>query len=175
MIEILRKRRSVRSFLKKDVEDEKIEILKESLLRAPTSRNINPTEFILVKDKQTLQSLSKVKAHGAEFLAKCNMAFVIIGDTSKSDTCIEDCSIASIILQLVAESLELGSCWAQIRLRYDNDKKPAEENVRKILNIPDKYLIESIIGIGYAASKPKPIEYSKLQQNRIHEEKFNQK
>jgi len=173
MIEILRKRRSVRSFLKKDIEEEKIAILKEALLRAPTSRNINPTEFILVRDQNTLQKLSKVKAHGAEFLAKSNIAFVIIGDTAKSDTCIEDCSIASIILQLAAESLGLGSCWAQIRLRYDNNKKLAEENVREILNIPDNYLVESIIGIGYPANKPKPIDYSMLQQKRIHEESFN--
>jgi nitroreductase len=173
MIEILRKRRSVRSFLPKNIEAEKLEILKEAALRAPTSRNINPTEFIIVRNKSILEKLSKVKAHGAEFLSKSNVAFVVIGNTDKSDTCIEDCSIASIIIQLTAESLGLGSCWAQIRLRYDENKNLAENNVRKILNIPDNYLIESIVGIGYPASKPKPIDYSKLQQSRIHEESFN--
>jgi len=167
MIEILRNRRSVRSFLNKEVEEEKINILLEAALRAPTSRNLNPTHFILVKDKETLKKLSAVKSHGAAFLSNANIAIVVIGDTQKSDTCIEDCSIASIIIQLTAESLSLGSCWAQIRLRYDNENRLAEDNVRKILNIPPHFLVESIIGIGYPANKPKPIKYEELDQSRI--------
>ncbi|MBZ4644372.1 MAG: hypothetical protein PWQ25_1792 [Deferribacteres bacterium] len=172
MIEILRNRRSVRSFLTKNIESEKLDILIEAALRAPTSRNINPTKFIVVKDKETLKKLSTAKAHGAEFLSNCNVAIAVIGDTSASDTCIEDCSIASIILQLTAESLGLGSCWAQIRLRYDENKVLAEDNVRKILNIPEHFLVESIIGIGYPKSRPKPIQYDKLDFGRIKYETF---
>lgn len=167
MIEILRNRRSVRNFLNKDIEKEKLDILLEAALRAPTSRNLNPTNFILVKDREILKKLSTAKSHGAGFLANANIAIAVIGDTQKSDTCIEDCSIASIIIQLTAESLNLGSCWAQIRLRYDNKNCLAEDNVRKILNIPSHFLVESIIGIGYPANKPKPIKYEDLVQSRI--------
>lgn len=167
MIEILRNRRSVRNFLNKDIEKEKLDILLEAALRAPTSRNLNPTNFILVKDREILKKLSTAKSHGAGFLANANIAIAVIGDTQKSDTCIEDCSIASIIIQLTAESLNLGSCWAQIRLRYDNKNCLAEDNARKILNIPSHFLVESIIGIGYPANKPKPIKYEDLDQSRI--------
>lgn len=172
MINILRSRRSVRNFLKKQVEQEKIEIIIESALRAPTSRNLKPTEFILITEKETLNLLSTAKAHGAEFLKNVSFAVVVVADTLKSDTCIEDASIASITMQLTAESLGLGSCWAQIRLRFDKNGIIAEENVRKILNIPQNYMVESVIGFGYPASKPKAIPFAQLDFHRIHESKF---
>lgn len=172
MINILKNRRSVRNFLKKQVEQEKIDIIIESALRAPTSRNLKPTEFILIREKETLSLLSTTKAHGAEFLKNANFAIAVFADTVKSDTCIEDASIASIIMQLTAESLELGSCWAQIRLRFDKNGIIAEENVRKILNIPQNYIVESVIGFGYPAYKPKPIHFDQLDFHRIHENKF---
>ena len=109
MIEILRNRRSVRNFLNKDIEKEKLDILLEAALRAPTSRNLNPTNFILVKDREILKKLSTAKSHGAGFLANANIAIAVIGDTQKSDTCIEDCSIASIIIQLTL-SLQYTIC-----------------------------------------------------------------
>lgn len=172
MIDILRKRRSVRNFLEKEVEEEKVQLLIEAALRAPTSRNINPTEFILIKDKELLHKLSTVKSHGAGFLSNANIAIAVIGDTEKSDTCIEDCSIAAIIIQLTAESLNLGSCWAQIRLRKDRQNNLAEDNVRKLLDIPSKFLVECIIGIGYPAHKPAPIKYGDLDKKRVHFERY---
>jgi len=54
MIELLRKRRSIRVYEDRKIEPEKIEILKEALLRSPSSRNINPWEFIFVDDKELL-------------------------------------------------------------------------------------------------------------------------
>jgi nitroreductase len=172
MIDILRKRRSVRNFLDKEVEEEKVQLLLEAVLRAPTSRDINPTEFILIKDKKMLQELSTVKAHGAGFLGNANIAIAVIGDTEKSDTCIEDCSIAAIIIQLTAESLNLGSCWAQIRLRKDRQNNLAEDNVRGLLNIPSHFLVECIIGIGYPANRPTPIKYEDLDKKRLHFERY---
>lgn len=78
MIELLRERRSVRSFQKKTVEAEKIELLTESLVRSPSSRSINPWEFVVVDDSQTIQALSTCKPHGAGFLNGVPLAVVIL-------------------------------------------------------------------------------------------------
>jgi len=172
MIDILKKRRSVRQFTDQNIEPEKLGMLKEALLLSPTSRNLEPCEFIMVQDKKKLASLSEAKAHGAGFLAGCDTAFVICGDTEKSDVCIEDCSIASIVLQLAAESIGLGSCWAQIRQRKDKAENSAEENVKKLLGLPDRMMVVSIIGIGYPASKPGPKNSSQLKREKIHTESF---
>ncbi|BAI80762.1 nitroreductase [Deferribacter desulfuricans SSM1] len=172
MIEILRKRRSVRQFLDKEIEKEKIDILKEAVLRSPSSRGINPWEFIFVTDKELLEKLSKAKKHGSAFLKNAKLGVLVIADTRKSDVCIEDCSIAAITLQYVAESLGLGSCWAQIRLREHNDNISAEEYVRNLFVLPDYYLIECIIGIGYPKNKPQGHDYSTLQFEKIHTNGF---
>ncbi|NIS75290.1 MAG: NAD(P)H-dependent dehydrogenase/reductase, partial [Deltaproteobacteria bacterium] len=142
MIEILRNRRSVRKFEERAIEKEKVEILKEALVRSPSSRSINPWEFILVGDGETIGKLAQARQHGSAFLAGAPLAVVILGDTEKSDTCIEDCSIAAITLQYAAESLGLKSCWCQIRMRQHRGETSAEDYVREVLAIPDRYLVE---------------------------------
>ena len=123
MINLLRKRRSIRVYEDRKIELEKIEILKEAILRSPSSRNINPWEFIFVDDKELLIKLSKAKEHGSEFLESAALGIVVCGNEKKSDVWIEDCSIASILVQMVAQSLGLGSCWIQIRNRMHNKER----------------------------------------------------
>ncbi len=172
MIEILRNRRSVRKFEKRAIEEGKVEILKEALLRSPSSRSINPWEFIFVDDGKTLQKLGQAREHGSGFLAGAALAVVILGDTSKSDTCIEDCSIAAITLQYGAESLGLRSCWCQIRMRRHAGQRSSEDYVRKLLEIPDHFLVECIIGIGYPAEAKKPHDRGGLEWEKIRHDRF---
>jgi nitroreductase len=58
MIDLLRNRRSIRQYLDRPIEPEKIERLKEAALRAPSSRNIDPWEFIFVDDRELLAKLA---------------------------------------------------------------------------------------------------------------------
>jgi nitroreductase len=117
MLEILRKRRSIRRYRDRKIEDGKIELLKEAALRAPSSRGINPWRFIFVTDKSTLEKLSKAKESGSGFLNAASLGVVICAVEGESDVWVEDCSIAAIVLQLAGQSLELGSCWIQIFTR----------------------------------------------------------
>ena len=168
MIEILRSRRSVRLFEGRSIETEKVEILKEALVRSPTSRSINPWEFVVIDDSKKINELSRCKPHGAGFLASAPLAVVILGDTILSDTCIEDCSIAAITLQYTAQSMDLKSCWCQVRLRVHSDGKNAEEYIRELLGIPEHYLVECIIGIGYPGEGKMPHKYDSLDWGKIH-------
>ena len=77
MIELLRKRRSVRRFEDREIEPDKIEQLKEAVLRSPSSRNFEPWEFIFVDNKALLEQLSKSKPHVAGFLKKASMGIVV--------------------------------------------------------------------------------------------------
>lgn len=172
MIEILRKRRSVRKYEKKAIEGEKLEILEEALLRCPSSRGIDPWIFIFVDDKNILAQLSQAKEHGSEFLKGAALGIVICGDETKSDVWVEDCSIASIVVQLAAESLGLGSCWIQIRKRSHSPVQTAEEYVQDILNLPRHIKVESIISIGYPAEKKAPLPAGKLRTDRIRHNTF---
>ena len=153
MIDLLRTRRSIRFYQDKNIEPEKIEILKEALLRSPTSRDNNAWEFIFVDVKKLLSKLTECKPHGASFLKNAQLGIVICGDETMSDVWVENCSIAAIMVQLAAHSLGLGSCWIQIRRRNYSENVTAEKYIQQLLNIPKHLRIETIISIGYPAEK----------------------
>lgn len=167
MIELLRKRRSIRKFSPEKVSPESTDVIIEAALRAPSSRGINPWEFVVVDDPEILCQLAKSKQHGSEFLKNAPLAIVVCADSTKSDVWVEDCSIAAIIIQLTALSLKLGSCWAQIRNRNHNHEKLAETFVQELLGLPGQIKVECILGIGHPAEKPKPVSANSLQCDKI--------
>jgi len=172
MIELLRSRRSIRQYDDRPIEPEKLEILKEALLRSPTSRGLDPWEFVFVDDRELLDKLSRCKPHGSSFLQQAALGVVICGDSNTSDTWIEDCSIASILVQMVAHSIGLGSCWVQIRLRPHDGERSAEQYVQELLNIPEHVRVESIIAIGYPAENKEPIPAEKLKHDKTRLNRF---
>jgi nitroreductase len=172
MIEILRNRRSIRKYTDQKIEQEKIELLKEAVLRSPTSKNLNPWEFIFVDDSETITLLKNCKPHGANPLSTAQLAVVVCADETINDAWVEDCSIASILLQLTAQSLDLGSCWVHVHNRYYSDEVTSEKYIQDVLNIPEKFRVLSIISIGYPAKsrEGKPLE--ELQFKKIRWNKF---
>lgn len=167
MIELLRARRSIRKYTDKSIEPEKIAILKEAALRSPTSRNKHPWEFIFVDDGELLRQLALSKPHGARFLQGAALGIVVCADGEKSDVWTEDCSIASILVQMVAQSIGLGSCWIQIRNRMFDDQVTSEQHVRNLLKMPNHIKVESIIALGYPAEKKEPISREDLDYAKV--------
>ncbi len=168
ILSILQKRRSVRQFQNKEIEKKKLDQIIEALLRSPSSRSLNPWEFIMVTDQKLLAVLSEAKPHGSAFLKNAPLGIIVCADPKKSDVWIEDCSIASIIGQLTAESLGLGSCWIQIRDRLHVEGKPAEDYIKACLDIPAHIKIESILAVGYADEKKQPHPAETLEYKKIH-------
>ncbi len=172
MIELLRERRSIRKFTAEKIAPETIQTIIEAALRAPSSRGINPWEFILVDDPETLLKLSHAKQHGSEFLKNVPLGIVVCADSTKSDVWIEDCSIAAIIIQLTALSVGLGSCWAQIRTRAHDGEKSAECYVQELLGLPEQIKVAAILGIGHPAEKKSPVSAEKLQHGKIRKNRW---
>ncbi len=173
-LSLLQKRRSIRKFKSQPVEPAKIGPLLEALLRAPSSRGINPWEFIVVTDRQLLEKLARAKQHGSAFLQNAPLAVVVCADTEKSDVWVEDCAIASIILQLTAESLGLGSCWAQMRRRNHSDSLSSEDYLREVLGLPMHFGIDSVIGIGYPDEQKAGHPQETLHFEKIHSNRFGE-
>jgi len=167
MIDILRKRRSIRKYEKKAIDQQSLEILKEALLRCPSSRDIHPWTFIFVDDPDRLKRLARAKEHGSNFLKDAALGIVVCGDEMMSDVWVEDCTITSIVVQLTAHSLGLGSCWIQIRNRTHSSGKTAEEYIQELLGLPKNLKVESIISIGFPAETKTPIPAEKLDYGKI--------
>ena len=135
---------------------------------SPSGHRFTPWEFYVVEDKETLKQLSVSKAAGAALIEGAAAAIVVVADTTKTDVWIEDCSIATIIMQLAAEELGLGSCWVQISLRKDAEGNDANNNVKKILNLPEHYSALSILALGHKAKESKPFDEEKLLWEKVH-------
>ena len=171
MIDLLFNRRSIRHYTGVPVEKEKVDTLVQALLLAPSSRGIRPWEFIIVDEKKILKKLARSKQHGSSFLKDAPLGIVVIVDTRKSDVWIEDASIATIVVQLAAESMGLGSCWIQIRKRMHDRSITSEAYARSVLDIPDAYAVESIVAIGYPNEQKRgycddDLHYEKVFHNR---------
>ena len=119
-----------------------------------------------------LNALSKCRQGSAKMLEGADCAIVVIGNEELTDVWTEDCSIAMSNMHLMADSLGLGSCWIQCRLRTAHDGSSTEAYVRNYLKFPENYRLEAILSIGIPVEKPAPHSVSELSGKRIHMEKY---
>ena len=164
----IQKRRSIRKFMDRPVEQDKRDTVIEAAIRAPSSMGRDPWEFIVVDDKKVLEELSKAKPHGSGFLKGAALGIVVCADKNKSDVWIEDASIASTHIYLAAESAGLGACWIQMRKRQYSEALTSGEYVANVLNLPEDLAVLSIIAIGYPAEEKTPHKKESLKYDRVH-------
>jgi nitroreductase len=125
---LAQKRRSIRKYIDKEVETEKIDSMVEAVLRAPTSRGKKPWEFVVVTDPGLLEKLSDAKPHGAKFLKNAALGIVVCANPQISLTA--EAYIAKVlnlaahikVLSIIAigYSAESKSAHPKEHLPYDN-------------------------------------------------------
>lgn len=168
LMEMMRHRRSVRKYTDEAVKDEDIEMILDAALTSASGHGKRPWSFIVVKDREMLEKLSKSRMEGsAKMIANAQRAIVVCGNAELSDTWVEDCSIALTNMQLMCDSLGLGSCWVQIRMRRHSEEISADDYVRNLLKIPEPYKIQAILSIGIPAVHPGEREASD-KEAKVH-------
>ena len=172
---LIKSRRSMRKFTTEELTQEEVVTLLKAALMSPTSKRTNCWQFIVVDDKETLEKLSYCKEASASFIKDAALAIVVTADPMVSDVWIEDASIASIMIQLQAEDLGLGSCWVQLRERFTASGVPSNEYVHEVLDLPLQLQALSIIAIGHKGMERKPFDESHLQWEKIHINKYGGK
>ena len=170
--ELIKKRRSTRKFTEEELTQDEVVLLLKAALMSPSSKRSNCWQFVVVDDREMLARLSRCKAHGAELLEGAPLAVVVLADPLASDVWIEDASIASLMIQLEAEDLGLGSCWVQVRERSTAEGVPADEVVRELLDIPLQMQVLSIIAVGHKAVERKPFDEDNLLWEKVHINKY---
>lgn len=164
------KRVSIREYLDKEIEKEKVEKLLLAGQVAPSARNQRPWEFIVCDDKELLNEISsRCKNH---YMAKdAPLAIIVLGNKNKEKSPMytyQDLSAATENILLEATHLGLGSVWLGVA--------PNEErmtNLKEIFNLTDDYFAFSIIVIGYP--KNKVIKERKYDDSLVHHNKLNKK
>ena len=166
--QLLVNRRSIRRYTPQPIDSDAVRQILEAGLLSPTSKNSRAWEFIVIEDKEKLESLSQCKNMGAGPVAKATLAIVVTVDTITSEAWIEDGSIAASNMMLQAADLGIGSCWIEVRGRGTADGTPAEDFVQDLLGLPDHIMPLCIITLGYADEQRKPQNCEKLLWERVH-------
>jgi len=166
--ELIKLRRSHRSFTEELLSGDDVKLLLRAGLMAPSSKGLHSYEFIVVEDKQMLAALSQCKAVGSDFLSGAPLAIVVLADPRISDVWIEDASVAAMNILLQAEDLGLGACWIQLRDRQDAEGRPTEEIVKSLLAIPEEMRAVCMIAVGHKGMERKPQNEDRLKWERVH-------
>lgn len=163
---IINKRQSIRIFNEKEVENEKIKSILESAMAAPSSKNKQPWQFIILDNKEIINDFSN--AHNNwKVLKSANKVIIVCLDLNcdeREKHGLMACSASTQNILLKCEELNLGSVWLglypdDIRLNYTIEK----------LNIPNNIIPISLVAIGYYDNVKK--RERKFDTNKIH---FNQ-
>lgn len=172
LIQIMQNRRSVREYTGEAIEKKKLDQILQAGLLSASSRGRRPWEFIVVKDKKSLKRMSQCRIGAAKMLEGADCAIVVVADAELSDVWAEDCAIAMSNMHLMADSLGVGSCWIQGRLRMDASGRSTETFLRNILAFPKEYKLEAILALGMPVDHPEPYEISTLPWEKVHVEQY---
>lgn len=158
VLDVIQKRYSVRKYLDRSVEEDKLERVLEAARLAPSASNRQIWRFVVVRDTERRQALAE--AAGQAFLAEAPV--VIAGcaaDTSRVMRCGVPCHIVDvaialehIALQAVAEGL--GTCWIGA---FD------QEAARAAIGVPAEVEIVELMPLGYPATEMPPKSRHPLQ------------
>lgn len=168
VLENILNRKSVRNYIKgKEITDEQIEKILKAGMAAPSARNLQPWEFIVVKDRKILDALAEKSPHG-KMLSDASLAIVVAGNLNTegvSDFWIQDTSAVTQNILLEVEALGLGAVWIGGYPKEDRANMIKEE-----LKLPKNIVPLNIISIGYPTGKDKP--KNKWNPEKIHYNKY---
>lgn len=174
--QVLKTRRSVRKYIERPVEKEKIKSIIEAGLKAPSAHNRQPWEFVVLSSKK-----DKVADFMYEFfnndsekndstisrtadVIKNADKLILIYNTSKVNRDHDLLSIGGMIENMLLEATYLGisSLWIANCL-------VVKEEINKFLNIEDKELV-SAVSLGYSLIEPKDLPRKTFDEAVIYEE-----
>lgn len=170
---MLIERHSIRKYTDREVSAEDVKTILQAALLAPSSKSVRPWQFVVVENKEKLNILSGCKPIAAHAIKGAAFAVVVLGDPGKSDMYVEDTAIAAQLMQLQAADLGIGSCWIQVRNRFNAEGEPAETLVQETLGIPEYLKVECIMSFGYPNETRRPVDESKLKWEKVHIEQWS--
>jgi nitroreductase len=139
-------RRNVRSFTERPVSDEDIDRILEAGRRAPSSRNLQPWDFVLATDRKQLQELSTVWVGAGHVAGAAAAIALVIGPAGEPGHRDEfDLGQATMSMMLAAADAGIGSAHSSVG---DQDL------ARRILGLPSDRTCAFLISLGYPADRP---------------------
>lgn len=164
-MEAIFKRRSVRRYTNQALRSEDITQLLQAAMAAPTARNCQEWEFVVVRDKAMFKKIMAVHPY-AKMLAQADCAIVVCGNTKREmapNYWPADCGAATQNILLAATALGIGSVWLGV---YPNEERMTA--VSCLLHLPEHIKPLNIISLGMPDEKL--AEVNRFDPAKIHYE-----
>ncbi|MBN1914804.1 MAG: nitroreductase family protein [Parachlamydiales bacterium] len=156
-------RRSIRKFNTKSISREQIKTLLQAAMSAPSARNQQPWQFIVIQKKELLKKIPALNPNAA-MCKEAPLAILICGDLDKEISTgywVQDCAAATQNLLLAAHALHLGAVWTGVYPREERIK-----GLQELLSIPQNAIPFSLVVIGHPEETKETI--SRYLEERIH-------
>jgi nitroreductase len=159
--EIIKTRKSVRSYKPDEVEPEKLKRVLEAVRLAPSASNRQEWRFVVARNPDTRKQLARA-ASGQAFVAEAPVVLACCADSDGHimrcghPSFLIDVAIAADHLTLAAAAEGLGTCWIGA---FD------QQAVKKILDIPEHIQVVQLMPLGY------PTNPTQIYKNRLELEK----
>lgn len=155
-------RTSIRKYLEKPVEQEKIEKILRAAMASPSAANQQPWEFYVVTNKEKIKALT----HSSKYCNPCETAQVVFVSCYKTDSHSPDyreidLSAATENMLLEIDELGLGGCWMGIAPNVERMKY-----VREVVGIPANLRAFALVSCGYPAEEKK--QQDRYDEKRVH-------
>jgi nitroreductase len=141
-------RRNVRVFAERPIPEEDLARVLEAGRRAPSSRNWQPWDFVVVTDREQLGELAKVwqgAGHVAHSAATIALILPATEDPGERDRAQYDAGQASMAMLIAAADLGIGSGHSAVG---------DQEQARRVLGFPDGRFAAYLLDLGYPADRP---------------------
>jgi nitroreductase len=162
VLDVIRKRRSVRVYKKDPIPEESLLRVLEAARLAPSGKNLQPWKFILVQDSELKKKLAKA-SNAQDFIADAPLILVACGFPEECYRSMGrymkswpvDVTIALEHLILQAQEEGLGTCWIG---------SFKEEEVKSLLAVPEHVKVLALTPLGYAGEIPEPRGRKSLEE-----------
>jgi nitroreductase len=150
-LEAIHTRRSIRKYQDKPVPEELLRRVLAAGMAAPSARNAQPWQFVVIDDRQLLAEIPRINPN-APMTAHAPVAILVCGDLDLEKSAgywVVDCAAASQNMVLAAHALGLGAVWTGI---FPRAKRA--EGLCQLLDLPLNIQPHSLIVLGFPAEQP---------------------
>ncbi|MCJ7624759.1 MAG: nitroreductase family protein [Anaerolineaceae bacterium] len=166
--DIIYKRRSIREYQDRPVEEQKLTLLVKAAMAAPTACNNQPWEFVIVTEKAVMdvfrEKMSYGKYNAPAAIVVCGNPEVYL-EPSCGMCWVQDCSAATENMLLAAVGLDLGTVWLGV---YPDEK--TINKVREVVALPENVTPLGVIYVGYPGEEKEA--RTQYEERRVHWQKY---
>ncbi len=160
-------RRSIRRYRDEPVAAELVEKLLAAAMQAPSARNQQPWQFVVIDDPATLAAIPAFMPN-ASMAEGSPVAILVCGDLELEKSpgyWVVDCAAATENILLAAHGLGLGAVWCGVYPR-----EPRMEGLRQLVGLPTNIMAHSLVVVGHPAEQAARQE--RYRPDRVHRNRW---